>query len=365
MNIVMLGNSRSGKTNYIVSLFKLLEMCDARYNILLSDTDDCIRQFINKYNQLYPDNLAVNGKRKEAKFCPSSDRTSFFNFSIARNHESILEVNSFDYPGGVTDELSNPKKFQKDNQDDLRVDAKGIVNILSCSDIAFVFLDSTILNNNRNDAKKCIKDLGLDSIIQSLLEAVNKKVRVDGRIDVSLILTKIDLIEEKNIVSLKDYAKELFCEAINNQSIFTYDKNDGNCLRLLGIFEVTVVGKNKTYQDSYGEECIKQDVVLEPENVLSSFFISILKYTKYCEKYLEHSKGSSDKSNFSKACDYCSYLFNCFSLKASSLAEKSLHFASSCWMTVLTFIKKRKIQKFIRAINLSENLIEQIIKRKL
>lgn len=364
MNITMLGNSRSGKTNYIVSLFKLLDMCDTRYNISLADTDDCVKQFLRDNNCLYPDNIAINGKRKEAGFCPSSDKTSFFNFTLTCNRKPFLEISSFDYPGGFTNDIPNPKDFKRNTKDDLGVDAEGIINILSCTDIAFVFLDSTILNRNLDDSKKCITDLGLDNIVKSLLWAASQKVRADGRIDVSLILTKTDLITT-DIKALENYAQELFFEEIDKQNRFTYNKDDINCIRLLGTFGVTVVGKNKTYVNSNGEECIKQNAVLEPENVLSAFFTTILKYTDRCEYYLDNESGRENKNAFKNAVEYFSYFVAYFTLTASSLASKALHFAGSCWMTGLTFLKRRKIKNFITAIKLSDHQIRQIIDRKL
>lgn len=308
MNIIMLGNSRAGKTNYIVTLFHQLTMCGRSFYDISYADEKGVNSFIQKNDLLYTPNESGN-----PSFCPNTTTTTFLKYDLTYQDESFLKINSFDYKGGLTKAMADGENNE-------------LSKIIACNDIVFVFLDSTILNTTLSDEEK-VKKVDLEAIEKILFNSLKSKVKFNNIIDVSLILTKIDKVPQERRDDLCNKAQKLF--NLTKNKIQNQLRCDGD-LRILGTYGVTVIGENKTIVGT--EIVLKENQKLEPKNILSSFFGTLIEYRKQFAKDLQKFESFSYDHHFWKEVGHriLDFLKGCkYGLWA--LILKAPEYLDACW----------------------------------
>lgn len=341
----MLGNSRAGKTNYMVTLFHQLTMLGrSYYDIKYEDKKD-VNTFLQNNDLLYTPN-----EDGYPSFSPNTLDTLLLKYNLTYQNESFLEINSFDYKGGLT-------KSMADGIDDT---GKELSKIIACNDIALIFLDASILNNNNLSDEEKIRNVDLESIEKILFNSLKSKVKFNNIIDVSLILTKIDLVPQEKRDALCSEAKRLF---ILVKGKIQNELKYGGDLRILGSYGVTVIGDNKTI--SGAKIILKEGQKLEPKNVISSFFGTLIEYRKKFEEDLKRFKNSSYDHQFWKQIwKGIKEFFKGWGHGLMSLILSAPEYLDSCWKKYRKNKEMTELQLVIEKIKNKETFLKMVIENE-
>lgn len=260
MNIALLGGSGVGKTNYICTLFREIRNLSNRYrtNISYQDPDGTVEKYRTINDKL---DASYNGG-VAPYFCNGTSNSSMLDFNICITNEEeqqCIRFLSYDYAGEHTDDIMREENVK---------------DVLSYCDILFCFLDSIILERAFYNKNRCeIVSSNLPVYVQKLNEISCKK-KLDEKLHVSLILTKIDAVKKISEENLIDYVRQIWNSELQSQ----------NCqnVHLLGVYASTIVGNDAVEYTNYQFQ-IKENIILNPKNILTPLFDSCTKYVHYCQ----------------------------------------------------------------------------------
>lgn len=260
MNIALLGGSGVGKTNYLCTLFREIRKLNSKYGIHINylDPDGSVENFRISHDYL---DTSYSG-HKAPEFCKATTTSTMLNFDIcfkSGEENKKMHILSYDYEGEYTNNI---------------LQEKNVKDVLSYCDILFCFLDSTILERAYNS--KTRYDIVMSNLPTYVmkLNQINIRRKMDKKLHVSLILTKIDAVTISE-TELIDYV----CREWNNEL------RNQNCdaVNFCGVYASTIAGSEAIeFRDAKFK--IKENAILKPRNILAPLFDSCNNYVYYCKE---------------------------------------------------------------------------------
>ncbi|MCX7922075.1 MAG: hypothetical protein N3B21_08710 [Clostridia bacterium] len=163
MNILMLGNSFSGKTTYMVSTYGLMQKPIKGFTLKAINGNDH-----EMFTKLFSNIKSSN------KYPFGTDKRNVYKFHLMYHSRRVLDFSWKDYRGGMINESSQGN----DDIEQLKKDIK-------TSDAIMMFFEADALKNNESERTR----------VRKILSIVNQYVgEIDKPLSIIILLTKYDLV---------------------------------------------------------------------------------------------------------------------------------------------------------------------------
>ena len=256
----ILGKSGSGKTCYLLAMYRKLRRGVAGYSISAQD-DTLNKELSDMFNRL-------NNGQDQSRFPQTTDYVETYPFNLNYASRKIESFDWIDYPGRITVDITDEKYEQ-------------VVKTIEESSMLFICVDGELLRSD--DTKKTIEDkieAIQDECAYDLNDFFAKYVEANNKLPpIGIILTKSDLfMHDTNEEEIRVILQEAFSPLFVAKNI------------RIGVISVTL-GEN-IQDDNYSGE-------VDPVNIHLPIFMGIWcalndRIKEYTDKLAANRSSTSD-----------------------------------------------------------------------